>query len=48
MGRRLRDRGRFLPHLSYLGWRHRRARSLATGVVAIAVALGVTVLAGLA
>jgi hypothetical protein len=38
----------FFLTLSYLGWRHRRARSLATGVVAMAVALGVTVLAGLA
>ncbi len=36
----------FFLTLSYLGWRHRRARSLATGVVAMAVALGVTVLAG--
>jgi hypothetical protein len=38
----------FFLTLSYLGWRHRRARSLATGVVAMAVALGVTVLAGFA
>ena len=38
----------FFLTLSYLGWRHRRARSLATGVVAMAVALAVTVLAGLA
>jgi hypothetical protein len=38
----------FFLTLSYLGWRHRRARSLAAGVVAMAVALGVTVLAALA
>lgn len=37
----------FFLTLSYLGWRHRRARSLGTGVVAMAVALGITVLAGL-
>jgi hypothetical protein len=37
----------FFLTLSYLGWRHRRARSLATGVVAMAVALAVTALAGL-
>ena len=38
----------FFLTLSYLGWRHRRARSLGIGVVAMAVALGVTVMAGLA
>ena len=37
----------FFLTLSYLGWRHRRAGSLGTGVVAMAVALGVTVIAGL-
>lgn len=38
----------FFLTLSYLGWRHRRARSLGAGVLAVGVALGVTVLAGLA
>jgi hypothetical protein len=37
----------FFLTLSYLGWRHRRARSLGIGVLAMAIALGVTVMAGL-
>jgi hypothetical protein len=38
----------FFLTLSYLGWRHRRARSLAAGVLAVAAALCVALLAGLA
>jgi Arc/MetJ-type ribon-helix-helix transcriptional regulator len=38
----------FFLTLSYLGWRHRRARSLASGVVAMAVALGISIVAALA
>ncbi len=37
----------FFLTLSYLGWRHRRTRSLGIGVAAMAVALGVTIMAGL-
>ena len=38
----------FFLTVSYLGWRHRRARSSTLGVLAIAVALGVAIAAGLA
>jgi hypothetical protein len=37
----------FFMTISYLGWRHRRVRSLAPGVVAMAIALAVSLAAGL-
>lgn len=37
----------FFMTISYLGWRHRRVRSLAPGIVAMAIALAVSLAAGL-
>ena len=37
----------FFFTLSYLGWRHRRAHALTPGVLAVAAALAIAVVAGL-